>query len=86
METPRQAQILSDWSAGALPGGGGGGAAAAAVSRSCACIGSPCLRLCVHGASIGGGGGEVATARNSGRPARSAAVAASHSAVGEGAG
>jgi hypothetical protein len=30
---------------------------AAAVSRSCACIGSPCLRHCVHGASIGGGGG-----------------------------
>jgi hypothetical protein len=25
-----------------------------AVSRSCACIGSPCLRQCVHGASIGG--------------------------------
>jgi hypothetical protein len=31
--------------------------ARAAVSRSCACIGSPCLRHCVHGASIGGGGG-----------------------------
>jgi hypothetical protein len=30
---------------------------AAAVSRSCACIGSPCLRHCGHGASIGGGGG-----------------------------
>jgi hypothetical protein len=28
---------------------------AAAVSRSCAWIGSPCLRQCVHGASIGGG-------------------------------
>eukprot|EP01047_Picozoa_sp_COSAG01_P066410 COSAG01_NODE_9162_length_2532_cov_2.386354_2_plen_132_part_00 len=27
---------------------------AAAVSRSCACIGSPCLRHCVHGASIPG--------------------------------
>jgi hypothetical protein len=25
-----------------------------AVSHSCACIGSPCLRQCVHGASIGG--------------------------------
>jgi hypothetical protein len=25
----------------------------ATVSRSCACIGSPCLRHCVHGASIG---------------------------------
>eukprot|EP01047_Picozoa_sp_COSAG01_P033062 COSAG01_NODE_2417_length_7736_cov_7.862511_6_plen_121_part_00 len=33
-------------------------AAAAAVSHSCACIGSPCLRHCVHGASIGGGGAE----------------------------
>jgi hypothetical protein len=32
-------------------------AAAAAVSHSCACIGSPCLRHCVHGAPIGGGGG-----------------------------
>jgi hypothetical protein len=30
---------------------------AAAVSRFCACIGSPCLRHCVRGASIGGGGG-----------------------------
>jgi hypothetical protein len=27
------------------------------VSHSCACIGSPCLRNCVHGASIGGGAG-----------------------------
>jgi hypothetical protein len=27
------------------------------VSRFCACIGSPCLRYCGHGASIGGGGG-----------------------------
>jgi hypothetical protein len=24
------------------------------VSHSCACIGSPCLRQCVHGVSIGG--------------------------------
>jgi hypothetical protein len=31
-------------------------AAAAAVSRFCACIGSLCLRHCVHGAPIGGGG------------------------------
>jgi hypothetical protein len=30
-------------------------AAAAVVSHSCACIGSPCLRHGVHGASIGGG-------------------------------
>jgi hypothetical protein len=30
---------------------------AAAVSHSCTCIGSPCLRHCVHGASIGGGDG-----------------------------
>jgi hypothetical protein len=28
-------------------------AGGAAVSHSCACIGSPCLRHCVHGASIG---------------------------------
>eukprot|EP01047_Picozoa_sp_COSAG01_P077103 COSAG01_NODE_13766_length_1524_cov_1.944406_2_plen_272_part_00 len=42
--------------------GGGGGwscpvrtVAAHTVSRSCACIGSPCLRDCVHGASIGAG-------------------------------
>jgi hypothetical protein len=28
----------------------------AAVSRSCACIGSPCLRRCGHGVSTGGGG------------------------------
>jgi hypothetical protein len=27
------------------------------VSHSCACIGSPCLRYCVHGASIGRRGG-----------------------------
>jgi hypothetical protein len=31
--------------------------AAAEVSRSCACIGSPCLRYCGHGASIGPGAG-----------------------------
>eukprot|EP01047_Picozoa_sp_COSAG01_P020065 COSAG01_NODE_1134_length_11558_cov_8.381360_9_plen_231_part_00 len=31
-------------------------AAAAAVSHFCACIGSPCLRQCVHGASIGTAG------------------------------
>eukprot|EP01047_Picozoa_sp_COSAG01_P090331 COSAG01_NODE_22207_length_867_cov_0.690104_1_plen_166_part_00 len=31
-------------------------AAAAKVSHLCACIGSPCLRQCVHGASIGGRG------------------------------
>jgi hypothetical protein len=30
---------------------------AANVSRSRACIGSPCLKHCVHGASIGAGGG-----------------------------
>jgi hypothetical protein len=28
------------------------------VSHSCACIESPCLRHCVHGASIGGGLGD----------------------------
>jgi hypothetical protein len=59
---------------GVAAGGGGGGggspqcarlralAAADEVSHLCACIGSPCLRQCVHGASIGvparcGGGG-----------------------------
>jgi hypothetical protein len=30
------------------------------VSRSCACIGSPCLRHCVHGASVGAGRGGAA--------------------------
>jgi hypothetical protein len=42
-----------------VSGGGAEGpteAEAAAVSRSCACIGSPCLRRCGHGASIGSGG------------------------------
>jgi hypothetical protein len=39
--------------------------AAAAVSHSCACIGSPCLRHCVHGAPIGGG---IAMAAAGGRP------------------
>eukprot|EP01047_Picozoa_sp_COSAG01_P001663 COSAG01_NODE_39_length_33243_cov_28.298558_9_plen_120_part_00 len=33
---------------------GGAPPTAAAVSRSCACIGSPCLRRCGHGASTGG--------------------------------
>jgi hypothetical protein len=33
-----------------------GESTAAAVSHSCACIGSPCLRHCVHGASIGSSG------------------------------
>jgi hypothetical protein len=32
------------------------------VSHSCACIGSPCLRHCVHGAPIGGGQAAVASA------------------------
>jgi hypothetical protein len=36
--------------AAAAPGGALG---LAAVSHSCACIGSPCLRHCVHGAPIG---------------------------------
>jgi hypothetical protein len=40
---------------GESEGGGGGMGRAAAVSRSCACIGSLCLRYCMHGASIGGG-------------------------------
>jgi hypothetical protein len=46
-------------------------AAAAAVSAFLAWIGSPCLRPCVHGASIGGGG----DARS---PARAAGGRASH--------
>jgi hypothetical protein len=57
-----------DWAGGAHPmaqqraGGGDGSqrsgpAAAVAVSHSCACTESPCLRHCVHGAPIGGGGG-----------------------------
>jgi hypothetical protein len=33
---------------------GPSGAIIGSVSHSCACIGSPCLRHCVHGASIGG--------------------------------
>jgi hypothetical protein len=45
--------------AGAGAGGPGADGAPAAVSRLCACIGSPCLRHCVHGASIGGGGALV---------------------------
>jgi hypothetical protein len=32
----------------------------ASVSRFCACIGSLCLRHCVHGAPIGDGGGQRA--------------------------
>jgi hypothetical protein len=44
---------------------------AAAVSHFCACIGSPCLRRCVHGASIGGGG----VARGGGGPARGGGAA-----------
>jgi hypothetical protein len=38
------------------------------VSHSCACIGSPCLRHCVHGASIGGGGSSRRRPRPSARP------------------
>jgi hypothetical protein len=43
------------------------------VSRSCACIGSPCLRHCVHGASIGVRGG--------GPPPQPAGVAAAAAAA-----
>eukprot|EP01047_Picozoa_sp_COSAG01_P087906 COSAG01_NODE_20436_length_953_cov_1.412178_1_plen_256_part_00 len=61
-----------DLGAGDGGGGGGGGGdgqfcisyehsdpvfGLQAVSHSCACIGSPCLRHCVHGASIGARGG-----------------------------
>jgi hypothetical protein len=35
------------------------GKLSSAVSHSCAWIGSPCLRHCVHGVSIGGGDGGV---------------------------
>jgi hypothetical protein len=57
-------------------GGGGGGAVEAVVgmgfardtvSPLLACIGSPCLRHCVHGASIGGEGGRVLWAAEGGR-------------------
>eukprot|EP01047_Picozoa_sp_COSAG01_P035872 COSAG01_NODE_2774_length_7098_cov_13.905571_8_plen_271_part_00 len=41
----------------------GPAAAAAAVSRLCVCIGSPCLRHCVHGASIIGSSRTAATTR-----------------------
>eukprot|EP01047_Picozoa_sp_COSAG01_P054610 COSAG01_NODE_5986_length_3918_cov_3.255564_3_plen_242_part_00 len=37
------------------------------VSRSFACIGSPCLRHCVHGASIGGSSAGAGGAARSGR-------------------
>jgi hypothetical protein len=40
------------------------------VSRSCACIGSPCLRYCVHGASIGHMGGQACGEASEARPAR----------------
>jgi hypothetical protein len=42
---------------GDAPGKSQPGKGRAHLSRSCACIGSPCLRPCVHGAPIGGGGG-----------------------------
>jgi hypothetical protein len=45
--------FIASWSAAAAADPAG----EAAVSRFFACIGSPCLRRCVHGASIGGGGG-----------------------------
>jgi hypothetical protein len=41
-------------------------AAATVVSHSCACIGSRCLRQCVHGASIGGEEAAAAAAAASG--------------------
>jgi hypothetical protein len=43
--------------AAAAPPGAAPHASGLAVSHSCACIGSLCLRNCVHGASIGGGAG-----------------------------
>jgi hypothetical protein len=60
---------------------------AAAVSRSCACIGSPCLRQCGHGASIGGREeGRMVRARRRGAPAVGGAhLAAAVAAAGGGA-
>jgi hypothetical protein len=49
------------------------------VSRSCACIGSPCLRHCVHGASIGVRGGGPPP-----QPAGVAAAAAAAAQIGGG--
>jgi hypothetical protein len=40
------------------------------VSGFCACIGSPCLRHCVHGASIGGARSRAAAAAAEVRGAR----------------
>ena len=40
------------------------------VSHFCACIGSPCLRQCVHGAPIGGGSGPGEAAKRGGGGAR----------------
>eukprot|EP01047_Picozoa_sp_COSAG01_P072293 COSAG01_NODE_11456_length_1929_cov_1.551065_4_plen_167_part_00 len=49
------------------------------MSRSCACIGSPCLRHCVHGASIGVRGGGPPP-----QPAGVAAAAAAAAQIGGG--
>jgi hypothetical protein len=48
----------------------------AAVSRSGTCIGSPCLRQCGHGASIGGGRGGEAAAGGAGGAAAAVRTAA----------
>jgi hypothetical protein len=48
----------------------------AAVSRPGACIGSPCLRHCGHGASIGGGRGGEAAAGGAGGAAAAVRTAA----------
>jgi hypothetical protein len=52
----RRAASSCSWRA-RIWGAACGSAAAARVSPFTACIGSPCLRHCVHGASIGGGKG-----------------------------
>jgi hypothetical protein len=57
------AEALEEWETSELAAAA---AAVAQVSRSCACIGSPCLRHCGHGASIGGGGGGGAGADGAG--------------------
>jgi hypothetical protein len=56
-------------------GRGAMAAGRAEVSPFLACIGSPCLRHRVHGASIGGGGGGGARGGGEGRQIRTGAAA-----------
>ena len=55
--------------------GGEGGT----VSHFCACIGSPCLRQCVHGAPIGGGSGPADATDEGNAPQATGKLAASAS-------